>query len=305
MLEIFTYDVFTDTPFSGNPLAIVTDAGGLSTAQMQALARELNLSETVFVMPPDDPLNRAKLRIFFPTAEIPFAGHPTIGCAIHLSGLAGNTPDGEVEMVLEEAAGLVPVRVCKTNGRLSAQFTAPLLPQQDRIVKDAAMTARALGLAPGDIGNGIVALPEVWQAGPSYLLVPVATLSALGRARPSGADWEALTDHAGTISAWLFAPDGQGGFRARMFSPAGGTPEDPATGSAVVTFAGLLAHHGFAEGEHTSISVTQGVEMGRRSVIQGVAVMRQGKLIDVRISGAAVAVSSGHIRVPNRQGPLS
>ena len=301
MLEFHTYDVFTDTPFLGNPLAIMPDADGLTTSQMQTLAREFNLSETIFVLQPDDPANRAKVRIFFPKAEIPFAGHPTIGCAIHLSGIAEAMSDVAVEMTLEEVAGSVRVLVRKTNGRLWAEFTAPLLPQRDRVVESAGLTARALGLEPGDIGNAIAAKPEVWQAGPSYLLVPVATLSALGRARPAGAEWDALTEHAGTISAWLFVADEGNKFRARMFSPAGGTPEDPATGSAVVSFAGLLAQHGHCPQEETRIRVTQGVEMGRWSEIEATVVVREGSLSAVRIGGSAVQISSGRIRVPADQ----
>lgn len=299
MLELTTYDVFTETPFLGNPLAIVPQAEGLTTSQMQAIARELNLSETIFVMRPDNPANKAKVRIFFPKAEIPFAGHPTIGCAIHLSGLVGTSSDAKVEMTLEENAGPVPVIVRMTSGRLSAEFTAPLLPARSCEVDDIELTARALGLEPGDIGNPIVKAPEVWQAGPSYLLVPVATRAALGRARPAGAEWDKLTEHAGTISAWLFVAEAEDQFRARMFSPAGGTPEDPATGSAVVTFVGLLAHHRYYNARpDPTIQVTQGVEMGRRSEIQASAVMHDDELTEVRIGGSAVQISTGRIRIP-------
>jgi len=299
VLDLITYDVFTETPFLGNPLAIVPQADGLTTSQMQAIARELNLSETIFVMRPDKPANKAKVRIFFPKAEIPFAGHPTIGCAIHLSGLAGTTRDATVEITLEENAGPVPVTIRVSNGRLSAEFTAPLLPVRSREIGDKELTARALGLDPGDIGNPIVKAPEVWQAGPSYLLVPVATRAALGRAGPAGADWGKLTEHAGTISAWLFVAEAEHQFRARMFSPAGGTPEDPATGSAVVTFVGLLARHGYYNARpDPRIQVIQGVEMGRRSEIQASAVMHDDELAAVRIGGSAVQISSGRIRIP-------
>ncbi len=266
MLEMFTYDVFTETPFLGNPLAIVLNAQDLTTAQMQTMAQELNLSETIFVMPPDDPANTAKVRIFFPKAEIPFAGHPTVGCAIHLSGLVNADSDGSVEIRLEEQAGVVPVFVQKANGKLTAEFSAPLLPVKKRIMEDKTLVAEALGLECHDIGNTVTAIPEVWQAGPSYLLIPVATLEALERAHPAESYWMRLTERAETISAWLFCSDGEHAFRARMFSPAGGTPEDPATGSAVVTFAGLLAHHEHCASDETKIQVTQGVEMGRRAV---------------------------------------
>jgi trans-2,3-dihydro-3-hydroxyanthranilate isomerase len=298
MLDLLTYDVFTETPFLGNPLAIVPHAELLTTEQMQTLAQELNVSETIFVMPPDDVANTAKVRIFFPKAEKPFAGHPTIGCAIHLSGLVVSVTDATVEIWLEEKAGLVPVLVQRAHGRLTAEFTAPLLPVRDRVIADKTLAADALGLESRDIGNVTVAMPEVWQAGPSYLLVPVTSVSALGRAWPAGSNWDRLTDRAETISAWLFTSDGEHGFRARMFSPAGGTPEDPATGSAVVTFAGLLACHGHCTRDETSIRVTQGVEMGRHSEIQARVTMKDGKLSAVRIGGSAVSISSGRIRIP-------
>ena len=301
MLDLITYDVFTETPFLGNPLAIVPQADGLSTAQMQTLARELNLSETIFVMRPDNAANTAKVRIFFPKAEIPFAGHPTIGCAIHLSGLAEAQEDAMVRLTLEEQAGPVPVTVRRTKGKVTAEFTAPLLPTRLCKTDDLALTANALGLEPGDIGNAICAAPEVWQAGPDYLLVPIASRAALARCRPTGAAWDSLTAQAGTISAWLFVPGAEHTFRARMFSPAGGTPEDPATGSAVVTFAGLLTQKGYYAGQATpAIQVTQGVEMGRRSVIQARVRMDGDKLAAVRIAGSAVRMSIGRIRMPGQ-----
>ena len=133
-----TYYVFTDTAFAGNPLAIVEGAEGLSTGQMQTIAREFNLSETLFVMAPRDPAHAARVRIFFPTAEIPFAGHPTIGCAIHLAATRGLT-----DLVLEEEAGLVPVTV--HDGR--AEFTAPVLPTPHGGPVDPGLAAAAVGLS--------------------------------------------------------------------------------------------------------------------------------------------------------------
>lgn len=298
MLDLHTYDVFTETPFLGNPLAIVLGAEALTEDQMQTLARELNLSETIFVMPPAHPANTARVRIFYPKAEIPFAGHPTIGCAIHLSGLIDTPADATVALTLEEEAGLVLVVVQRQGGRVTAEFAAPRLPVRTRVMADTALTADALGLDPGDIGNATAGTPEVWEAGPSYLLVPVGSVDALGHARPTGSDWDRLTDHAGTISAWLFASDEEGSFRARMFSPAGGTPEDPATGSAVVTFAGLLAFHGHCSGDETRVRVLQGVEMGRRSEIHA-RIMSKGEILSaVHIAGSAVPISSGRIRRP-------
>ena len=128
MLTFHTCDVFTDRPFAGNPLAIVRGADHLSPGQMQVLAREFNLSETIFVQRPRDPAHTARVRIFFPTAEIPFAGHPTIGCAIHLATAAAGAGDFEIEVVLEEEAGLVPVRVWRRATETRAEFVAPVVP---------------------------------------------------------------------------------------------------------------------------------------------------------------------------------
>ncbi|TAG15225.1 MAG: PhzF family phenazine biosynthesis protein, partial [Rhodobacterales bacterium] len=128
MLSFHTCDVFTDRAFQGNPLAIVLGADGLTTAQMQTIAREFNLSETIFVQAPANPAHTARVRIFFPTAEIPFAGHPTIGCAIHLAEAMAPPGDYAMSLVLEEEAGLVPVQVWRKAGRTRAEFVAPVVP---------------------------------------------------------------------------------------------------------------------------------------------------------------------------------
>jgi trans-2,3-dihydro-3-hydroxyanthranilate isomerase len=155
MLTFHTCDVFTDRAFQGNPLAIVLGADDLTPAQMQTIAREFNLSETIFVQQPRDPAHTARVRIFFPTAEIPFAGHPTIGCAIHLATAMAGSGDFDRDLVLEEEAGLVPVRVWRRGGMVRAEFRAPVVPHgvtdapdRDRALKVARLAA-ALGLDEG------------------------------------------------------------------------------------------------------------------------------------------------------------
>src|SRR6056297_4103313 len=145
MLRFFVYDVFTTTPFTGNPLAIVEGADGLSTAQMQTIARQFNLSETIFVQTPDNPAHTAKVRIFFPTAEIPFAGHPTIGCALNLAG------ETATHVTLEEQAGLVPVTITRDGPTVQAEFTAPKLPRALPATPGRATMAAALGLTEQDL----------------------------------------------------------------------------------------------------------------------------------------------------------
>ncbi|MFN3936734.1 MAG: PhzF family phenazine biosynthesis protein [Gemmobacter sp.] len=292
MLDYHILDVFTDRPFAGNPLAVVLGADGLDDGQMLTLAREFNLSETVFVQRPADPASTAKLRIFFPTAEIPFAGHPTIGAAVLLAGLRG----GLVRVVLEERAGLVPVTF---DGEV-AELSAPVLPHLHPGRADALRVAAALDLAPGSVGFG-AHRPALLAGGPAFLFVPVADLATLGMARPVEPHWSALMAEGGVDSAWLYAPEGDG-FRARMFSPGAGIPEDPATGSAAAIFAAQLLAAGALPEGRSRFRIRQGVEMGRPSEI-GLAVdTAAGAIRAVRIAGRAVGVAEGRIRIPQREG---
>ncbi|WP_022706567.1 PhzF family phenazine biosynthesis protein [Paracoccus zeaxanthinifaciens] len=285
MLSYHVRDVFTDRAFAGNPLAIVLDADGLTDAQMQTIAAEFNLSETIFVMAPANPDHDAAVRIFLPRAEIPFAGHPVIGCALHLSG----GRDGLI--ALECQAGLVEVRI--VDG--TAELTAPVLPRMvagDVTTGDA---AAALGLGASDIGFGGHA-PCRAEAGPGFVFVPLRDIAALERARPSGDAFAALT--AGLGKLYAFAPDG-GGFRARMFAPEMGIPEDPATGSATVTLAApLLAAGALHEGEN-AFALRQGVEMGRPSDLGLRIDVADGALTRVRVSGRSAPVASGRIAIPS------
>lgn len=284
-LGFHTCDVFTDQPFAGNPLAIVQGADGLSTAQMQTIAREFNLSETIFVMAPRDPAHTAKVRIFFPTAEIPFAGHPTIGCALHLSG------GRDCEIVLEEEAGLVPVTI--RDGE--AEFTAPVTPFAHPTTPDVSLTCAALDLGTLDlVGDAPIAVHE---GGPAFLYVPVAGLAALARARPMEPHWSQLMQACGVDSAYVYARH-KGGIRARMFSPTAGIPEDPATGSASAILASQLLQAGMLPDGDTTLTLTQGVEMGRPSHIRMTASVTNGTLKSVRIAGRAVPISKGTITVP-------
>jgi trans-2,3-dihydro-3-hydroxyanthranilate isomerase len=302
MLTFHTCDVFTDQPFSGNPLAIVMGADGLTTAQMQTIAREFNLSETIFVMAPRNPAHTARVRIFFPTAEIPFAGHPTIGCAIHLAS-ANEPGDFDKRLVLEEEAGLVPVSVTRRGATIRAEFVAPVIPHSVKDAPDlrAALSrsrlAQALGLHQEEIGFDRHR-PGLWQGGPRFLYAPVASLQALARARPIQPVWSEQTEAAGVDSIFLYTPGTGCDYRTRMFSPTGGIPEDPATGSAsAILAAQLLESADLPEGE-TGLILHQGVEMGRPSVIGLTAVVHAGRLAEVRIAGSAVPVSEGRIRVP-------
>lgn len=281
-LPFAVWDVFTDRPFSGNPLAIVETAGRLATAQMQTIARQFNLSETIFLMPPHDPAHTARARIFFPTAEIPFAGHPTIGAALFLAGRRGLD-----EVVLEEEAGPVPVTI--RDGE--AQLTAPVLPRPHGGPVSTALCAEALGLSETLIGPH---RPGAFAGGPAFLYIPVTDRDALRRARPIEPAWSALMTAADVDSAWLYDPD----LNARMFSPGAGIPEDPATGSAAAILAAQLLAHGALPDGTTRHAILQGEDMGRPSRIGFEADVTDSRIRAVRISGRAVPVAEGRIRIP-------
>jgi trans-2,3-dihydro-3-hydroxyanthranilate isomerase len=298
-LRFVTCDVFTDQVFAGNPLAIVEDADGLSDAAMQIIAREFNLSETIFVRRPVDPAHTANVRIFFPTAEIPFAGHPTIGCAIHLA--TAQAPDGDFDtlITLEEVAGLVPVRVWRRAGKTEAELQAPVLPEactKGQLPKVAEI-AEAIGLAPAQIGFG-THHPGLWHGGPGFAYIPVTDQATLSAARPNSHAWGAFCAECGLQSAYLYTPGVTADFTARMFAPGDGIPEDPATGSAsAILAAQLLAARALAEGE-TRLHLEQGVDMGRPSQIGLRILTKDNVLHAVYVQGTAVPVSEGRITTP-------
>lgn len=297
MLEFHTLDVFTATPFQGNPLAVVLGADTLTTPQMQTIAREFNLSETIFVLAPENPAHTARVRIFFPTDEIPFAGHPTIGCAIHLA-CAAHRGDFTTLITLEEQAGLVPVTVTRQGADVQAEFTAPVIPHAAPGLADLDLIASALGIDAALIGCG-AHMPGIWQGGPSYLIVPLNTQAALTTAAPQQPQWSALMAQAQTDSAYLYTPGGADcDYQTRMFSPTAGIPEDPATGSAAAIFAAQLLAAGALANGTTALTLHQGLQMGRPSTIGLTVDVVAQQLTAVRIKGTAVPVSSGHIRIP-------
>ncbi|SNS24059.1 PhzF family phenazine biosynthesis protein [Tropicimonas sediminicola] len=301
-LPFHTLDVFTDTPFAGNPLAVVLGADGLETAQMQTIAREFNLSETIFVMAPRDARHAAHVRIFFPTAEIPFAGHPTLGCAALLAELQHGTGDFDAELVLEEEAGLVPVTLQRRAGLTSGRFEAPVLPVPHPGRAPSGLIASALGLPQESIGFD-AHLPGAFQGGPAFLFVPLADRSALAAARPIEPHWSELMAAAQVDSAYLYTRGGNEDadavdFRARMFSPTAGIPEDPATGSASAILAAPLMQAGVPCEGVTRFRLLQGAEMGRPSRIELETTVETGRLTRVRIGGSAVRIGEGRIRPP-------
>lgn len=292
-LKFHTLDVFTTRKFAGNPLAVVLDADHLTTEQMQTITKEFNLSETTFVMKPDDPANTAKMRIFFPGGEMPFAGHPTLGTAILLAELRSLN-----EVRFELKAGLTPVKISGSSGI----FTAPVIPfHVQKQLPSIAETARALNLNPDDIGfdDHHIALLE---GGPRFFYVPVKTRGALEKSQVRQPYWAELLAPLGgsTDAAYIYTRGGDGpnaSFRARMYAPSGGIPEDPATGSATALLAAqILTAENLKDGTHTW-QLEQGYEMGRPSDLRLEADVKSAKLTAVRVGGSAVRMMSGEIEL--------
>ncbi|MEI6573050.1 MAG: PhzF family phenazine biosynthesis protein [Alphaproteobacteria bacterium] len=298
-LNFHTLDVFTTDRFGGNPLAAVLGSDDLSTEQMQVIAREFNLAETIFVRKPKDPANTASVRIFFPTDEISFAGHPTIGCAILLAEkLKGVDEPFETEILLEEVAGLVSVKVRKDRGATWAQFTAPIVPYSvPRVLPSVHEVAIALDLALSDLCPNGMPL-GLHEGGPRFLYLPITSREALARARPQEPQWSNILNALGAVGGYLYARGGQTpstDFATRMFNPSGEGIEDPATGSAAALFASQLHKvTSLKDGTHI-FRLEQGYEMGRPSDIQMEADVTGGKLVAVRVAGSAVRVMEGQL----------
>ena len=300
-LAFFTLDVFTSKRFAGNPLAIVRGADALDTTRMQAIAREFNLSETVFLQSPRDPVHTARARIFTPGQELPFAGHPTIGAAVLIAEIDAPelmTGGRDLQIVLEEQIGPVICSVRHPKGRATrAQFQIPRLPEKLGDV-DADKMAAALGLSRNDIGFD-AHHPVIYSAGVGVTFIPVASLEAIGRAR---ADMSVLDSAMGASSqiAYLYTrevTDDANHVHARMFAPGLGISEDPATGGAAAAFAGVaMAFEKPEDGEHVLV-IEQGLEMGRPSTIVLTMEVSGGLLTGASIGGEAVIVTRGEIEI--------
>jgi len=290
----FTCDVFTDRVFCGNPLAVLPDARGLSDAQMQAIAREFNYSETTFVLPPGDARHAARVRIFTPGGELPFAGHPTIGTAFVLATI-GSIADSASEIVFEEGVGPVPVSIFRDDGRVKhCRLTAARLPEQGPPAPPASALAKMLSLADGEVLDGAAC----WSCGVPFLVVPVAGFDALARCSLDLPLWRELLAGYATQKVYPVARFDALRWRVRMFAPGLGVAEDPATGSAAASFAGWLSAQLPEPREATlAVRLEQGIEMGRPSELHLEIDRRGGAITAVRVGGAAVMVSDGTLSV--------
>ncbi len=289
-------DVFTDLIFGGNQLAVITDAHGLSSAQMQDIAREFNFSETTFVLPAPVVGARHVIRIFTPRAELPFAGHPTIGTAAVLSFLQlAPAADADGTVIYEEAIGPIAVRVQAARGRTVLAEFEIAAPLQFGSAPNLPELARAVGVSPG-------AIKETWCAGIgipfcfAHLTDEGAVDAAVIDARP----WQALVARGCAAQVFLFCGDfADGGtLYARMLAPALGVAEDPATGSACVALVASLSDRSALHEAVLELTIRQGVAMGRPSLLQAYAHRLAGRTHHLRLRGNSVMVAEGSIKLP-------
>ena len=287
-------DVFTDTRFGGNQLAVLPQAERLPAQQMQQIAREFNFSETTFVFPAKAGHTR-HVRIFTPAREIPFAGHPNIGTAFVLASIG---EFGEIKSSLtvtfEEDAGLVSIAIQASDGKIaSCELTAPQASFGTALPVE--LVAAAISVDTKDVVTKTHA-PQVTSVGLPFVMVEVKDRSVLERARVSMNGFDALAAQGVMPDVYLYAHANDGfDIRARMFAPLSGVPEDPATGSANCALAGLLAHHSPQPNGSFVWRIAQGVEMGRPSTLIARAEKKDGVIQTTRIGGASVLVSEGFL----------
>lgn len=294
-----TVDVFTDRAFGGNQLAVVLDAAGLSTTQMQAIATEFNYSETTFVLPPRDTANDAQVRIFTPVRELAFAGHPNVGTAFVLASLA---KDDKARLVFEEEAGLVPVDIVRAQNRVvSTELTAPQ-PLARLAHVPAEDVAACLSLGAADIGIGRHA-PQVVSVGTPFVVAEVRSREAVRRARPDAAAFSRMLPCDGAFSVYFYTRDVPAAeapcqLQARMFFPgSSGLIEDPATGSATVAAAALFADLDPSRDGELKLTIGQGFDMGRPSVLLTRVCKQDGSIVSAHVGGSSVQMMEGTFRL--------
>ena len=291
-IDFVTVDVFTETKFGGNPLAVVPDARGLATAQMQAIAAEFNYAETTFVLPPQNAAHTAHVRIFTPRAEMPFAGHPNVGTAFVLATeWKGNIKE---PFLFEEKAGLVRLDLIKDGGAvIGARLNPPQpLRRGPTIAPDLVATACSLDTADIETANHA---PCFASCGVGFVFAELKTRTALAKAQPRAEIFAAhvKADAATGILVYVREQSGGADIQARMFAPLYGVPEDPATGSANVALVGLLAGLRPERDLTLKLRVAQGIDMGRPSLLEASADKKAGEVTVMSIGGRCVPMMRG------------
>jgi trans-2,3-dihydro-3-hydroxyanthranilate isomerase len=288
--RFYQLDVFTSKPYEGNPLAVITDGDGLSRARMQAVAREMNLAETVFVQRPTNNRALARLRIFTTQTELPLAGHPVIGTWFLLAEL-GVVPaqEGQVHVQQQTGTGILPVEITFHDGRPGRVTMTQKAAKFRRARLSRSALAQALSLRPADFSSSLPL--EFVSTGISNLMVPLKNRTVLKRIRLDVNALARTLGRSGTM-AYCFAQRRRGRVYSRGLLP-WGVMEDPATGSAGGSLGAYLVRHGQLHSREP-LEITQGVEMGRPSHIQVVVEELRGRLVP-RVSGSAVRILEGHI----------
>lgn len=299
-LRFETVDVFTTEQFTGNPLAVVLNAEGLTTAQMQAIAAEFNLSETTFVLPPSDPAHTATVRIFTPKGEMPFAGHPNVGTAFVLAraGTSYGQPVAGDRVVFEEKAGLVPIEILRDGAVVTgAKLASPRLLSIGAEIP-VALIASACGLSVDDIETANHR-PLIASCGAAFILAELKSTAALQLATAQADVFrrEVAKHPVTSILIYTQVDEPHLDIRARMFAPQHNIPEDPATGSANVALIGLLAQLRPEPTLTLRKRIAQGVEMGRPSLLHAEATKQDGVVTATYIGGSCVPVMTGTIEV--------
>jgi trans-2,3-dihydro-3-hydroxyanthranilate isomerase len=307
-IAFVTCDVFTDRPFTGNQLLVVPDARGLTTDEMQAVAREINYSESTFVLPPKDPTHAYLQRTFVPVKEIPYAGHPTVGTAVVMAALgkvAPGAPDGVHPVTIEVGFGPLDLELLKKDGRISRVRMQQGRPEwREPVTRDdlRGQIAAALGV-PFDALHPSLP-PQAVGTGNTFLMVPLASVEAVSSALADTRMLNHVERELSVLGLFFFAFEGAAGnprLRARMFAPGAGVPEDPATGSAAGPVGVYLALHGALPGGVAEglgrFTIDQGVEMGRPSELDVTVLLEGGRPAGVRVEGSAVLMMKGEIDV--------
>jgi len=300
-LHYHLVDVFTDRAFGGNPLAVITNGRGLPTETMQAVAKEFNLSETTFVLPPDDPRHDWRVRIFTPGSELPMAGHPTVGTSFVLARehLVRRDSD-ETNIVLEEGVGPVPVRIEFKDGEpVFAEMSQPL-PRFGPRLEDARAVAEMLSLDARDLD---AELPlEVVSCGVPFLYVPLRSLDAARRARPRAELIERAAVDGVPPEVFVFTREVEhegSTVHSRMFAPGLGITEDPATGAASGPLGCYLVQHGLVVCDSSAEIVSeQGIEMGRPSFVKIRIERSRENITAVKVGGQCHFMGEGFIEIP-------
>ena len=288
--DFMILDVFTDKAFGGNQLAVLTDARGLTTEAMQTIAREFDYPETTFVLPPDDPAHARRVRIFTPGAELPFAGHPTVGTACALV-MTNQCAVGD--FVLEEGLGPVSVSTRRNGEAFSATLRiarAPEVPESVPIPQD---VASALSLQPGDVLGVFCA-----GMGPRFTYAHVGSPDVVDRALLDHEAWRRVLAESWAPNLFIFSGEleDRSELYGRMFAPALGIPEDPATGAAAAAVAGMAA---VGAGKDVRLDIVQGVAMGRPSFLSASAELENGVVSALEVGGGCAFIAEGRIEVPD------